>query len=66
VKIAVLVFAVIAAAALSFGAWGRFSDAGKVKYDEMAGIIPFLSWYAGIFFAVLALGLGVYVLFRGN
>ncbi len=49
-----LIVTVSALLALAFGAWGQFSEAGRREFDEMAGILPFVSWYAGIGLAVLA------------
>jgi len=53
-KILAIVVTVGALLALAFGAWGRFTGAGRMQFDEMAGILPFMSWYAGIGLAVLA------------
>jgi len=51
----IAVFAGIAAVpALGFGAWVRFTAAGHREFDEMAGILPFMSWYAGLALALLA------------
>lgn len=38
-----------------FGSWGRFSKAGMRKYDEMAGMIPWFSFYVGIVVVVISL-----------
>lgn len=54
VKHAAIFAAAAAAMALAFGAWGRFSAAGRRQFDEMAGILPFMSWYAGLALALLA------------
>ena len=54
----------IGVAALLFGAWGRHSDAGKKRFDEMAGIIPELSWYAGIGLVILAVSLWIVIWMR--
>lgn len=35
-------------AAVLFGAWGHFSSTGRSRFDEMAGIIPYSAWYAGL------------------
>lgn len=53
-KITALIATVCAAIGLAFGAWGRFTAAGRLRFDEMAGILPLMSWYAGIALAVLA------------
>lgn len=53
-KITALIATLGAAMALCFGAWGRFTAAGRLRFDEMAGILPFASWYAGIALALLA------------
>lgn len=56
-KTAALIALVVGVVALLFGAWGRFSAAGKSQFDEMAGIIPMAAWYAGMGLIILALGL---------
>jgi hypothetical protein len=44
----------IGAACFIFGYWGKFSAAGRQKYDEMAGIIPEVSYYLGIVLLIIA------------
>ena len=51
----ILVF--IGIALTAFGAWGRFSEAGRQKFDEMAGMIPYFAYWFGIAFAVIAVAL---------
>lgn len=45
---AALLTLVIGVAAICLGAWGRFTAAGRARFDEMAGIIPVFAWYGGI------------------
>ncbi len=58
-----LIFTALAAIMLIFGSWGRFTPAGKAKFDEMAGMIPLFSWYGGLGMAILALIAWGYLLF---
>lgn len=44
-KVAALVLLVAGAAALAFGAWGRFTAGGRARFDEMAGILPYAAFY---------------------
>jgi len=34
--------------ALGFGAWGRYTEAGRARFDEMAGMLPLASFYLGL------------------
>ena len=38
----------IGLAAILFGTWGIHTEAGRSRFDEMAGIIPFSAWCLGI------------------
>ena len=49
-----VILSIIGAALTIFGAWGKYSEAGMRKYDEMAGIIPYFSYYFGIGLLVIA------------
>ena len=49
-----IILSVLGIAALCFGAWGRFTESGRSNYDEMAGMIPFFSYYAGIILLLVA------------
>ncbi|HKJ52732.1 MAG TPA: hypothetical protein VKB27_14595 [Gammaproteobacteria bacterium] len=53
-----------AALALAFGAWGRFTLAGRREFDEMAGMLPFFSWYAGFALAAAAAVLWILLIRR--
>ena len=48
------VLTVIGGAALAFGAWGRFTKAGRARYDEMDGMYPGASLCLGIFLLLVA------------
>ena len=48
----------------AFGAWGKHSEAGQRKYDEMAGMIPYFAWWLGLLFLAVAAMLGLVVFFR--
>jgi hypothetical protein len=39
---------VLAFGLLAFGYWGTATEAGQRRYDEMAGMIPYASWYLGL------------------
>lgn len=39
---------ILGLAGILFGAWGQYTDAGRARYDEMAGMIPYFAWWAGI------------------
>jgi hypothetical protein len=43
-----------------FGFWGTRSEKGKKKFDEMAGMIPFFSYYAGLL--ILAVSTAIFIL----
>jgi len=58
------ILSILGAGLTAFGAWGRFSQAGARKFDEMAGIIPFFSYYAGIGLLVIAVVLWVIIYIR--
>ena len=49
-----MVLTVIGVAALAFGAWGKFSKAGRTRFDEMAGMIPEGSLYSGAVLLLVA------------
>jgi len=49
-----MVLTVIGVAALAFGAWGRFSKPGQARFDEMAGMIPLVSFYLGAFLLLVS------------
>ena len=61
---AMLVLLVIGTVLLLFGAWGRFSDAGQKRYDEMAGMIPYFSYYAGMLVLCIAAILLIIFIYR--
>lgn len=61
---AALIALVVGMAALLFGAWGRFSEAGRSRFDEMAGIIPYSAWYAGMGLIILSVGLWLVIWMR--
>ena len=53
-QLVALIASICATLALAFGAWERFTATGRLQVDEMAGILPFVSWYAGLALALLA------------
>jgi hypothetical protein len=64
VKAAAIIVTVTAALALGFGAWGRFTPAGRREFDEMAGILPLFGWYAGFALAAAAAVLWILLIRR--
>lgn len=55
---ALLIFLVGLSATL-FGAWGQHTEAGRSRYDEMAGMIPYFAWWIGIILIAIAILLGI-------
>lgn len=45
----------------AFGWWGTKTKEGQQKFDEMAGMIPYFSYYLGIAFLVISLGIFIYL-----
>lgn len=56
----------IGAAALAFGAWGRYSPAGRARFDEMAGIVPLVAFWLGALLLLVAAVLGALAMKGGN
>jgi len=50
---------------LAFAAWGIYTPMGKSKFDEMDGIIPYLSGFLGWVLIAVALALAAYLSFKG-
>ena len=50
-----VLFLAIALATFAFGFWGTFTEAGRLRYDEMDGIIPELAIVASSVPAVVAI-----------
>jgi heme/copper-type cytochrome/quinol oxidase subunit 2 len=50
----------------SFGYWGMYTKAGRIQYDEMAGMIPWFAQLAAIFFFVVAASLLAVMFFRSR
>lgn len=49
----------IGLSAALFGAWGQHTDAGRTRYDEMAGMIPYFSWWGGVILIFVSVILGI-------
>ncbi len=62
--ITAIVLSILGLVALVFGAWGRFSESGQKLYDEMAGMIPFFSYYLGILLLAVGFVFWVVILYR--
>ncbi|MEP3600975.1 MAG: hypothetical protein ABJN26_13725 [Stappiaceae bacterium] len=48
-KIAIKLLILLAIPCLALAGWGIYTPTGRTHYDEMAGIIPFMSGVAGLF-----------------
>ena len=59
-----IILTVLGIAATLFGAWGRFSEAGQRHFDEMAGMIPYFSYYLGLLLLVVSLVIWVIIVYR--
>ncbi len=46
---------VLGTVAAVFGWWGQHTRAGQLKYDEMAGMIPFFAWWTGLVLIAIAI-----------
>lgn len=53
-KILAMILCIAGLVALLFGTWGRYAPAGRARFDEMAGMIPYAAFYAGIGMMVLS------------
>ena len=51
---------------LAFAAWGLYTPAGRIRFDEMAGIIPFASGLVGLVLIGAVGVLGAYMFFKGG
>lgn len=51
-------------ALITFGQWGIRSEAGRRAFDEMAGIIPYFSWYIGLVLLVVTVILATWSAWR--
>ncbi|HPG04902.1 MAG: hypothetical protein KF904_18535 [Rhodoblastus sp.] len=60
-KILIAVLVVLGLLGLAFGVWGLFTDAGRARFDEMDGLIPFFGGVAG---AILIIAAAVIPAFR--
>ncbi|MCC0001141.1 MAG: hypothetical protein H6870_19550 [Methylobacteriaceae bacterium] len=60
-KILIAVLVVLGLLGLAFGVWGLFTDAGRARFDEMDGLIPFFGGVAG---AILIIAGAVIPAFR--
>lgn len=51
---------------LGFSAWGLYTPAGRIRFDEMAGIIPYMSGLVGWVFIGAGVVLGAYMVFKAG
>ena len=60
-KMVIAVLVVLGLLGVAFGVWGLFTDAGRARFDEMDGLIPFFGGVAG---AILIIAGAVIPAFR--
>ena len=60
-KIVVAILVVLGLLGMALGVWGLFTDAGRARFDEMDGLIPFFCGVAG---AILIIAAAVIPAFR--
>ncbi|MCB1541596.1 MAG: hypothetical protein KDJ25_12405 [Rhodoblastus sp.] len=53
-KIVIAILVVLGLLGLAFGVWGLFTDAGRARFDEMDGLIPFFGGVAGAILIIAA------------
>ena len=59
--IAVRVLVMTGLVAVAFGYWGVHTEAGRRRFDEMAGMLPLFSLVAGITCIIVALAIFGYL-----
>jgi heme/copper-type cytochrome/quinol oxidase subunit 2 len=57
---------VLGVASMAFGYWGLMTEAGRVSFDEMDGMIPFAVGIAGIAIVVVAACFAAFMSFTGR
>jgi len=65
-KTTALFFLIAALLAGSFGYWGTHTKAGRMQYDEMAGIIPEFAQLLAFLFFLVSLCLFAVILFKSR
>ena len=60
-KIVIAILIVLGLLGMALGVWGLFTDAGRARFDEMDGLIPFFGGVAG---AILIIAGAVIPAFR--
>ena len=53
-KIVVAILVVLGLLGMALGVWGLFTDAGRARFDEMDGLIPFFCGVAGAILIIAA------------
>jgi hypothetical protein len=60
-------FLLIAAVLLgSFGYWGMYTKAGRIQYDEMAGMIPWFAQLMALFLFIVSVSLFAVIFFKSR
>ena len=65
-KTTALFFLIAALLAGSFGYWGTHTKAGRMQYDEMAGIIPEFAQLLAFLFLIASILLFAMIFFRSR
>ena len=53
-KIVIAILVVLGLLGMALGVWGLFTDAGRARFDEMDGLIPFFGGVAGATLIIVA------------
>ena len=63
-KIFLIISAILGLSLFIFGYWGQHSGAGRIKFDEMAGMIPLGAYWLGIILILMSLCILLFKLFK--
>ena len=61
---AAIIFSALGLATFVFGFWGKSSEAGQRYFDEMAGMIPYFSYYLSFVLLFIAVVLWAIIIYR--
>jgi heme/copper-type cytochrome/quinol oxidase subunit 2 len=61
-----LVFLTAAVLTGAFGYWGTYTKAGRIQYDEMAGMIPWFALVVSILFFIVSVSLFAAIFFKSR
>ena len=63
-KIFLIISAILGLSLFIFGYWGQYSESGKVKFDEMAGMIPLGAYWSGTILLLMSLSIFLFRHFK--